>query len=226
MTAGPLQPRAGMDTLPFRTADEVEQALPRVIDHLRADGVIAYPTETVYGFGCAVRPRALERLRALKRRTETKPFLLLVAEPADLPGLHWTQVAERLAAAFWPGPLTLALAASSDALPAAVRSADGTVAVRATPHAGVRRLLQRLGAPITSSSANVPGGEAALDARGAARALAALDGADVLLLDGGPLPPSPPSTVIDASCTPPRVLRAGAVGLDALRNVIGEIDAG
>lgn len=226
MTAGPLQPLAGMVTLPFRTPDEVEHALPRVIDHLRADGVIAYPTETVYGFGCTLRPRALERLRTLKRRTETKPFLLLVARPEDVPGLQWTPEAARLAAAFWPGPVTLALGAPADAVPPAVRSTDGTVAVRATPHPGIRRLLQRVGEPITSSSANVPGGDAALDAAGVVRALDVLDGADVLLLDGGPLPPSPPSTVIDASRTPPRVLRAGAVGLDALRNVIGEIDAG
>jgi L-threonylcarbamoyladenylate synthase len=215
-----------MDTLPFRSVDDVEQAIPRVLDHLRAGGVMAYPTETVYGFGCALRPQALAQLRALKRRVETKPFLLLVARREDAPGLQWTPVAQRLADAFWPGPLTLALEAARDAFPAEVRSVDGTVAVRATSHPGVRRLLERLGAPITSTSANVPGGQAALDAAGARRAVEWLGGREVLVLDGGTLPPTPSSTVIDASRVPPRLLRPGAVPLAALRNAIGEVDEG
>lgn len=215
-----------MDTVAFRTPADVERALPHVLDHLRANGVIAYPTETVYGVGCALRAPALERLARLKRRTAGKPFLLLVAAREEAAGLVWTDAGRRLADAFWPGPLTIALHAPADAFPAGVRSADGTVAVRATPHAGMRRLLQAFGEPLTSSSANSPGEPAALDAAGAASALAQLGGSDVLVLDGGALASSPPSTLIDASVVPPHVMRVGALGIEELRSVIGEVDAG
>lgn len=215
-----------MDTVAFRTAADVERALPRVVDHLRANGVIAYPTETVYGVGCALRAPALERLAALKRRSADKPFLLLVAAREQVVGLDWTDAALRLADAFWPGPLTIALHAPADAFPPGVRSTAGTVAVRATSHAGMRRLVEALGEPVTSSSANLPGEPAALDAAGAASALTQAGGVDVLLLDGGRLAPSPPSTLIDASLVPPRIVRVGALGVEELRRVIGEVDAG
>lgn len=215
-----------MDTLPFRSTHEVEQAIPRAIDHLRAGGVIAYPTETVYGFGCALQPQALASLHMLKRRVGTKPFLLLVARPEDAPGLEWTPAARRLADMFWPGPLTLALSAAPDAFPPEVRSTDGTVAVRATSHPGIRRLLEQFGAPITSTSANVPGDAAARDLEGVRRAVGLLHGTEVLMLDGGPLQPSAASTVLDTTRMPPRVVRAGAVPVTALRNAIGEVDEG
>lgn len=221
-----MQQGAGMHTLPFRSSRDVEQAIPRAVDHLRAGGVVAYPTETVYGFGCALQPQALATLHALKRRVEAKPFLLLLARPEDAPGLEWTPAARRLADMFWPGPLTLALPTAPGAFPEEVRSADGTVAVRATSHEGMRRLLQQLGAPITSTSANAPGEAAALDVDGVRRAVESLDGTDVLILDGGPLQPSAPSTVLDTSRVPPRVVRAGAVPVAALRRAIGEVDEG
>lgn len=226
MKAGTLQPRPDMDTLSFRNAEDVERALPRVLDHLSAGGVVAYPTETVYGLGCVLESDALARLSALKHRDPRKPFLLLIAEPGHAPGLEWTPLARRLAETFWPGPLTLALASEADAFPPEVRSADGTVAVRATSHPGMRRVLQALGAPITSTSANEPGQAAALDAGGAARAVERLGGTGILILDGGPLPPTPSSTVVDASRVPPRVVREGAVSLTALRTAIGEVDEG
>lgn len=219
-----------MDIVAFRSDADVERALPRVVDHLRANGVIAYPTETVYGVGCALRAPALEHLARLKRRSADKPFLLLVAARDQVAGLAWTEAARRLADAFWPGPLTIALHAPADMFPPGVRSVDGMVAVRATSHAGMHRLLATFGAPVTSSSANLPGEAAALDAAGAASALAqagavAKAGGHALVLDGGPLAPSPPSTLIDASRVPPRIMRAGAVGVEEIREVIGEVDA-
>lgn len=215
-----------MHVLPFRTPAEIAAALPEVVDHLRAGGVIAYPTETVYGFGCAVRPDAVARLSALKRRGEERPFLLLVAGAEQLSTLAWTPSARALAAAFWPGPLTLALAAPAGAFPPGVRSPDGTVAVRASPHSGVQALLRALGEALTSTSANAPGEAPARDAPGVEAALALLDGGDVLVLDGGELQPSAPSTIVDASVSPPRVVRAGAVPIQKLRTITGDIDAG
>lgn len=225
-TAGTSPSDRDAEVVAFRTAADVEASLPRVLDHLRAGGVIVYPTETVYGFGCALRTPGLERLAALKRRTGGKPFLLLVAVPDHAGPLVWTDAGRRLAAAFWPGPLTIALTTERGTFPDQVRASDGTVAVRATSHPGVRRLLQAFAEPITSSSANAPGEPAANDAMTAARAYARLGGRDALVLDGGPLPPSAPSTVIDASVAPPRVVRVGAIGMEELRTAIGEVDAG
>ena len=198
--------------IPFSSESEIAENTPRVAAHLLAGGLIAYPTETVYGFGSALSPEAMERLRALKERPDDKPFLLLILDASGAPGLHWTDDAERLAREFWPGPLTLALHAQPGAYPDAVLAPNGTVAIRASPHAGVRALLGAIGAPLTSTSANAAGEPAATSADDVARALERLGWPDDLwLLDGGVLPPSAPSTVVDCSTEPARIVRAGAV---------------
>lgn len=214
-----------MKRVPFRTADEARAALPSVVSHLRADGVIAYPTETVYGFGGLIRPAALERVSRLKQRAADKPFLLLISNPAQCPQLEWNDAARRLAREFWPGPLTLALRATSGDFPPQVLSDQETVAVRETPHAALRMLLDALGEPITSTSANLRGAAPAASGDEVAAVLEKLQASDVLLLDGGVLPPAEPSTLVDCSVEPVRVLRVGAIGVESLRNVIGNLDA-
>jgi L-threonylcarbamoyladenylate synthase len=211
--------------IPFVTADDVMSAVPAITEHLRAGGVMGYPTETVYGFGGLLSERALERVAQLKTRDENKPFLLLVSNPAQCAQLEWNERARKLAQAFWPGPLTLALMATSGEFPQRVLSRQGTVAVRETPHAGLRALLDSLGEPITSSSANLPRRAPAASADEVAEILAQLDAADVLLLDGGSLPPAEPSTLVDCSVDPPRVLRVGSIAVESLREVVEQIDA-
>ena len=191
--------------IPYRGAAERRAAADRIRGHLSAGGLLAYPTETVYGFGCALRPRALERLAAFKG---DRPFLLLIRGRPDAPRLTWTPEAERLADAFWPGPLTLALDDPTSAYPPQVRGAEGTVAVRVSPHPGVADLLAAAGGPVTSTSANRPGDAAALDAIAAADAGRTLD--PLLVLDGGTLPPSRPSTVVRCG-DGVRILREGAL---------------
>ncbi|MBX6362358.1 MAG: threonylcarbamoyl-AMP synthase [Gemmatimonadetes bacterium] len=218
---------SGLRVVPFRTAEERAPSVEAVAGHLRAGGLVAYPTETVYGFGCLLRADALERLAALKARDERRPFLLLVRSAAEVKGATWTDAARRLADAFWPGPLTLALAARPGRYPRLVLGPGDTVAVRASPHPAVRDLLAALGEPITSTSANRPGEPAALDADAARRAAEALGaGAEMLVLDGGPLPASPPSTLVDVSSHTPRILRRGALSVASLRAVLPEIDDG
>src|SRR5690606_13770579 len=215
-----------MRRVPFGRPSDYATHAPEVVDHLRHRGLIAYPTETVYGFGCTLDPAALERLAALKSRAGTKPFLLLVLDRSQAVGLDRTEDARRLAEAFWPGPLTLALRALRP-FPARVTGVDGTVAVRATPHPGVRALLERLGGPITSTSVNLPGEPPATDVDQVLRVAAAVGaGDDLWILDGGPLPPSPPSTIVDCSITPPRILRHGAITLEELRRVVDGIHGG
>jgi L-threonylcarbamoyladenylate synthase len=211
--------------LPFQRPADWPAAVERAVHHLDGGGVIAYPTETVYGFGCGLREDSLRELAALKRREPGKPFLILVLHAGQVSGLHWTDSARALAAAFWPGPLTLALRAEPGAFPALVQGPGGTVAVRATPHAGVRALLGAWGEPITSTSANLPGQPPARSVDGVRTTLARLDAAPrVLLLDGGVLAPSAASTIVDCSTEPPRVTRSGAIGTAELGNIIHDLD--
>ncbi|MGQ0813935.1 MAG: L-threonylcarbamoyladenylate synthase [Gemmatimonadota bacterium] len=208
-----------MRRVPFTTPAEVRASIPAVTAHLQRGGLIAYPTETVYGFGGLVRDDALASLSALKSRDESKPFLLLIRAAADLPALEWTPSARKLAERFWPGPLTLALRVQGE-LPSRILSAEGTLAVRATPHEGIRTLLEALDEPITSSSANPPRSATAVSADEVEQVLRELKHEEVLILDGGELAPSPPSTLVDCSTEPPRIVRVGVITPEALRQIV------
>ncbi len=201
-----------MRRLPFARAADREASARIATDHLAAGGIVAYPTETVYGLGCTLDPAPLERLARLKDRRGDQPFLLVVRSADDVADLRWTAEARRLAETFWPGPLTLALADPDGRYPPEVRSQEGTVAVRVSPHPAVAALLEAMGRPLTSTSANAPGAAPARDPEAAVAAVTALGGnEEVVLLDGGALPPSKPSTIVDCSVEPPRVIRIGAI---------------
>ena len=212
----------------FRTAAEVAAALPAVVTHLARRGLIAYPTETVYGFGSVTAAPAVERLAALKGREPGKPFLVLVADRAMLAGvgLRLPDAAERLAAAFWPGPLTLVLPGGEGTLPDALRGPEGGVAVRWTSHAGAAQLIRTLGSPITSTSANRPGQPSLMEAPAIERSFApAVAEGTLLVLDAGPLPDSPPSTLIDCTGSAPRVVREGAIPRAHLAAIVPSLAA-
>ncbi len=200
--------------IPFRTDREIAAALPSVVTHLARRGLIAYPTETVYGFGSIVAFPAVEHLCLLKGREPGKPFLVLVSNRQMLAGigLRLTDAGERFAAAFWPGALTLVLPGGEGVLPDTLRGPEGGVAVRWTSHPGAARLVQTLGSPITSTSANRPGQPSLMDAPDIERTFgpAVADGT-LLVLDAGRLPTSPPSTLVDCTGPAPRLLREGAI---------------
>jgi L-threonylcarbamoyladenylate synthase len=203
--------------------DELAPALA----HLRGGGLLAYPTETVYGLGGAAEQAPLRRLLALKGRGGAHPVLLLVAGPDAVPGLVWTHAARELAEVFWPGAVTLVLSDPAATFPPGVRSSVGGVAVRQSAHPVAAALVRGLGAPITSTSANAPGEPPARTGGEAVTAASSLGvGPDELvLLDGGLLKPSAPSTVVDCTASVPRVLREGAVPLQRLRCVVTETHA-
>jgi L-threonylcarbamoyladenylate synthase len=212
--------------IPFWSAEEVEAALSATIAHLQAGRLLAYPTETVYGFGTMIDRDAVERLVALKRRPPAKPFLLLVSDTPMLAriGLHLTPSASMLAAKHWPGPLTLVLPGGERRIPDRLRGPEGGVAVRWTPHPGLQRLIAALNDPITSTSANLPGAPAAVTAG----EIVAQWGPDIAsgalrLLDGGRLPPSPASTVVDCTGRRPRVIRPGAIAATTLRETVADL---
>lgn len=195
-----------------------------LVAHVLAGGVVAHPTETVYGFGGLATPPGVAAVRRVKPGRD-RPFLLLVPSAELVPQLRWTDEARALASVFWPGALTLVLADPSDSFPPGVRAESGGVAVRVTPHPVTGELVRRLGRPLTSTSANPPGAAPARsgpEAVAAARSVGAQDG--LWLLDGGTLPPSEPSTVVDCSGRVVRVIRSGATPVSRLRCVLPEID--
>jgi L-threonylcarbamoyladenylate synthase len=212
--------------IPFRTEDEITRAIPEVVLHLVRQGLIAYPTETVYGLGSAASSAALARLSGLKGREPGKPFLLLVSDLTMLAGvgLRLTDAAERLAAAFWPGPLTMVLPGGERVLPDALRGPEAGIAVRWTSHEGIAQLIRTLGSPVTSTSANRPRHPPALDAAGVAADFAAAAAAgDLLILDAGRLIPSPPSTLVDCTGSRPRIIRVGAIAPEALQAIVPSV---
>jgi L-threonylcarbamoyladenylate synthase len=213
-------------TTPFWSPAEIEAAIARTIDHLHSRRVLAYPTETVYGFGGAVDHDSVETLVRLKGRPAGKPFLLLIAgsQMLDKLDLHLPSYAAQLAARHWPGPLTLVLPGGDRRVPARLRGPEGGVAVRWTSHAGLSRLLQVYGEPITSTSANRPGVPPAMTAGEIVEQWADAMGRGILrVLDGGRLEPSAPSTVLDCTGRRPRVVRPGAIPAAILRESVPDL---
>ncbi|MHB8839595.1 MAG: L-threonylcarbamoyladenylate synthase, partial [Gemmatimonadaceae bacterium] len=209
--------------LPFWSPAEIDAAIPRAVAHVMNGGLLAYPTETVYGFGGAIDTDAVGILVGLKHRPPGKPFLLLVSSSAMIGrlGLQMTRAASMLAARFWPGPLTLVLRGAEKRVPPRLRGPEGGVAVRWTSHPALQRLIAALGDPLTSTSANLPRQPAALSASEViANFPQQIAGGTVMVLDGGRLEPSAPSTVVD--CTGPhlRVIRPGAISAATLRGVV------
>jgi len=186
------------------------EALARAADVLARGGVVAYPTDTLYGL--AVDPRraaAVEALYRIKARGPGEPFPLIAASQAQVEARvgRLSDLERRLARQFWPGPLTLVIAAAPP-LAEALHSTSGRVAVRVPAHAVAVGLAALADHPVTSTSANRSGQPASAAPDDVARGLA--DSID-LLLDGGAAPGGPPSTVVDTAGPVPVLLRAGAV---------------
>jgi L-threonylcarbamoyladenylate synthase len=216
-------------SVPFWSADEVEASLRGTLAHLEARGVLAYPTETVYGFGGAIDRDSVEALVAMKRRPPAKPFLLLIAgvDMIDRLDLRLPSYATNLVARHWPGPLTMVLSGGERSVSDRLRGPEGGVAVRWTSHPGIQRLVRAHGDAITSTSANLPGVPAATSAAEILEQWGdEIARGKLRVLDGGTLTESPPSTVLDCTGKRPRVIRPGAIPAAALResvpNLIGD----
>ncbi|MDH3496068.1 MAG: L-threonylcarbamoyladenylate synthase [Gemmatimonadota bacterium] len=214
-----------MTVLPFLTAADRTTAQPAVAAHLRGGGLLAYPTETVYGLGSRAAAQDVDALSALKGRPRGKPFLLLIAgrTMAEGAGLQFLPAAHALAEAFWPGPLTLILP-GGHRLPDSLRGPEGGIAVRWTSHEGIAALIAFLGEPLTSTSANRPGGPTAPGVGAILHTFrAAVDGGRLLVLDGGVLGNVPPSTVLDCTTQIPRLVRDGAIPRSELQARVGSL---
>lgn len=212
--------------IPFWSPVEVEGALRRIIEHLAERRVLAYPTETVYGFGTAVDQQSIESLVQMKGRPAGKPFLLLIGDPLQIArlALRMPTYAAGLAARFWPGPLTLVLSGGEKRIHPRLRGPEGGVAVRWTPHVGLQRLLAAYGEPITSTSANRPGVPPATSSAEIVQQWPDQIHRGLLqVLDGGRLQPSRPSTVVDCTGRRPRVIRPGVLSALELRECVPDL---
>jgi L-threonylcarbamoyladenylate synthase len=198
---------------------------------LASGGLLAYPTETIWGLGADARSaEALERLRRWKRRPAREPVALLVenAEKAAELGFRLGPAARRLAEAFWPGPLTLVVP-SRDGFAPGVARADGAVGLRCSAHPLAEALARRLRlagfGPITATSLN-RSGEPPAATLGMVRPLCGTDPDEPRLIDveGAEAGGDAESTVVDATGTTLQVLRWGALPANEIEPVIEEIE--
>lgn len=223
---------------------EDQRAIARAAALLRAGKLVAFPTETVYGLGAdATRKTAVAGIFAAKERPLTDPLIVHVAEVSDVARVavlapptsgrgarafvnrkgerSYARLVERLAARFWPGPLTLVLPRAR-AIPPLVAAGGKTVGVRVPGHPVARALIRAAGVPVAAPSANR---FMHTSPTTAAHVLADLDGRIAAVLDGGPCAVGVESTVLDLTRDPPRLLRPGGIALEALREVLPEIVA-
>ena len=200
-------------------AASLDGGVRKAVEVLRAGGMLAHPTETVYGIGGAARPEVDLRVAALKGRALDRAPLLRIALDTQVlllafPDLVWPREARRLALRFWPGALTLVLEDGS---------AQGT-AVRVEAHPVMRAVLQEWKGPIGSTSLNFSGEPPAVTAVQAGKCLDMMPDVDVpvLLLDAGDLSGPPPSTLVSFLGSVPEVLREGAVRSAAIQDCLTE----
>jgi len=204
-------------------------ALDAAMAQLRADGLIAYPTETVWGIAADARsPRAVEALQRWKGRESTQPISILISEPAVLGALHFVrgELSASLMERFWPGPLTLVLPCRGVFAPGIAR-ADGAVGVRCSSHPVARALAQRAETegvfPLTATSLNRSGAPSVSERTSAERICAQREGILMLGLEldwKGRCDPRG-STVLDLVGPSPVVLRWGALGRAELAPFLG-----
>ena len=202
-----------MELFKIDPANPAPEALTAAAEAVMRGGVIAFPTDTIYGLGCSLFDvSAVEMVARLKRRDLSLAVISLIPTPSQVYGLaeDVSPVAERLIQHFWPGPLSLIFKASA-VVPPRVRGAGGTVALRCPKDRLCELLLGRIGGPVVSSSANLTGQRPAETAEEVIQ----IFGNQVdLVLDGGPRH-GKPSTLVDVSAARPRLLRRGAVDVTA-----------
>jgi L-threonylcarbamoyladenylate synthase len=209
-------------------SEEAQQAIAHAADMLRSGGLVAIPTETVYGLGAnALDRNAVSRIFMAKQRPSWDPVIVHIAGPVtDNPMLaalvtDVPESARLLMQAFWPGPLTLLLPRSS-AVPDAVTAGRALVGIRMPAHPVAFEVIRRAGVPIAAPSANVFGH---ISPTSAMHVLDDLDGRIDAVLDAGPTHHGVESTVIDPCMDPPVIYRPGAITAEQVRKAVGSVVA-
>jgi L-threonylcarbamoyladenylate synthase len=212
-------PATRAEILPTHDSDLFRIAVMRASELLRSGGVVALPTETVYGLAAnALDARAVQQIFDLKGRPAKNPVIVHVAglEMARRCTAHWPPLADALARAFWPGPLTLVLPRAKD-IPDAVTAGGSTVGVRWPSHPFIQAVIRECGFPLAAPSANSSNRLSPTNAEHVQRSL----GDKIpLIVDGGQCQVGIESTVLDLAASPPRILRPGMINAESLQAVV------
>ena len=200
-----------------------EQDVPRAAEILQKGGLVGIPTETVYGLGAnGFDPEAVAHIFQAKGRPQDNPLILHIPEPGwlerccqDIPAAAWT-LAER----FWPGPMTMILP-RRPLVPDVVTAGLDTVAMRCPDHPVATAIIREAGVPIAAPSANRSGRPSCTCAQDV---MEDMDGRIDGIVDGGPCTVGVESTILDLTCTPPRLLRPGGLPLEELEAVLGHVE--
>jgi L-threonylcarbamoyladenylate synthase len=219
------QPPVEAEVLPTHTPELFRAAVQRAAELLRAGEAVALPTETVYGLAAnALDARAVERIFQIKGRPAHNPIIVHVAslDLAKRCVASWPALADRLARAFWPGPLTLVLPRAKE-IPGILTAGGLTVGVRWPSHPFIQAVIHECGFPLAAPSANPSNQVSPTNAEHVRKGL----GDKIrLIVDGGQAQVGIESTVLDISCSPPRLLRPGMIHEQALLAVTGELAVG
>ena len=193
----------------------------RLSNLISGGGIVAFRTDTFYGLGAdPFNAAAVERIRALKGREENKPILLLISDADQAERLITNrEMFDQVARKFWPGPLTIVgLAAWS--LPEAITARSGTVGVRLPADESVRDFVRECGGILTATSANPAGRE---PARSAEEVRTYFSEDLLTIVDGGEVTATEPSTVLDVTTSPPRIVREGALPRHLIEQFLDEL---
>lgn len=191
----------------------------RAVGVLKRQGVLVFPTKGLYGLGAdAFSPDAVSRVFAVKRRAHRMPLLVMVPDLDEMGKVvRCVPAFARPLMDLWPGGITLVFEAG-EGVPSGLTGGTGKIGIRIPAHPVAKALVRNFGGPITATSANLSGGPAVSD-------LANLDpriGAEVdLIVDAGVLAGGAGSTVLDATCWPPRIIREGAVSIERIEAALG-----
>lgn len=204
------------------TAQE-ELALQEAGEILRQGGLVAFPTETVYGLGGdALNPQSSRKIYAAKGRPSDNPLIIHIASMEALPLIvkEVNDKVRKVAESFWPGPLTIILP-KSDAVPEETTGGLQTVAVRLPSHPVARRLIECAGGYVAAPSANVSGKPSPTLAK---YVIEDMDGRIDMIIDGGEVGIGLESTIVDLTVEPPQILRPGYITQEMLNEVLGAVD--
>jgi L-threonylcarbamoyladenylate synthase len=199
-----------------------QRDIPQAAEILRSGGLVGIPTETVYGLGAnGLDAQAVARIFQAKGRPQDNPLIL------HIPTADWLErycknipdTAYLLAERFWPGPMTMILE-HRDLVPDVVTAGLPTVGMRCPAHPLCRAIIQAADVPVAAPSGNTSGRPSPTTA---AHMLEDMDGKIDAIVDGGPCAVGVESTIIDLTCTPPRLLRPGGITLEQLRQALGEV---
>ncbi|PYJ81900.1 MAG: threonylcarbamoyl-AMP synthase [Verrucomicrobia bacterium] len=214
--------KSGAEVLPTHTPALLKAAVARAAELLRAGEPVALPTETVYGLAAnALDAQAVAKIFNVKGRPARNPIIVHVAgvEMARRCVTEWPALADRLAKAFWPGPLTLVLPRSR-AIPDIVAAGGATVGVRWPSHPFIQAVIRACDFPLAAPSANLSNRVSPTNAH---HVFKNLGDKICLIVDGGPSQVGIESTVLDLTAQPPRVLRPGMIHAESLAAVTGEL---